>query len=312
MRLLLTGASGFLGGYLCRAAREAGWHITAAGRSSPSQPVDCFVQCDLAGPEPVTFGQPFQQVIHAAGLAHSVPQNQEDAERFFQVNVRGAANLLSALERSGDMPNCFVLISTVAVYGAETGQLLSEQTPRRAEDPYGRSRMEAEDLVLDWGRQNGVPVVVLRLPLVAGAGAPGNLGAMVRALRCRRYLGIGSGKARRSMVRAADVARLAVQPDLPPGVYHLTDGEHPSFAEVEAALCKALARRPPPRIPVAAALAAGAAGSLLSRVTGRRFPLTLAVVKKMSSTLTFDDSLARQKLDWAPAPVLADAADLTQ
>src|SRR5690606_7779589 len=145
---------------------------------------------------------------------------------------RGTEHLLAALERQARLPEAFVLVSTVAVYGREAGEGLTEATPREAEDPYGLSKRQAEDAVQAWGARHGVRVGIVRLPLVAGTGAPGNLGAMVQAIRRGRYLGIGDGSARRSVVLAADVARVLPAVAERGGTYNLTDGRHPSFAEI--------------------------------------------------------------------------------
>lgn len=308
--LLLTGASGFLGGYLAGAAIEAGWSIVATGRSRPAEEAGDFVECDLAAGEPVLGSTCFKRVVHAAGLAHTLPRTASDAARFFQVNVSGTVNLLAAVDRTGTRPESLCLISSVAVYGRDEGELLPEETPRLAEDPYGRSRSQAEEKVLAWGAARGVAITILRLPLVAGRNAPGNLGAMVRGLRTGRYLGLGSGRARRSVVLAEDVARLAAGPGLRPGIFNLTDGAHPTFAEIENAICRAIGRNPPPRMPLPIARAAGRLGDGVSRLTGRRPPITSNIVTKMTTTLTFDDAAARRELDWSPRRVLDHAAEL--
>jgi nucleoside-diphosphate-sugar epimerase len=202
-----------------------------------------------------------------------------------------------------------VFVSTVAVYGLECGSGLDEGTPRRATDPYGESKKTAEDLILEWGEKNGVTVGIVRLPLAAGAGAPGNLGAMVAALRNGRYLGVGGGDARRSIVLARDVARILPCVAEVGGVYHLTDGHHPSFRELEDALCEALGRPSPKRLPLPVARAAALAGDVAGGI-GLKAPFSSRAMRKMTSTLTFSDEKARTALNWQPARVVDAAAEL--
>jgi len=205
-------------------------------------------------------------------------------------------------------PRVVLIASTVAVYGLASGSDIDENTPRMADDPYGRSKIEAEDFLRAWGEERGVGVGIARLPLVAGKGAPGNLGAMVRALRNGRYFGVGDGSARRSMVLADDVAEgLCLIAQHGGGLFHLTDRRHPSFRELELALCGALGRRPPRRLPLGFAQAAGLVGSCVSGL-GLPAPVTHAAIAKMTSSLTFDDSCAVGALGWAPSAVV-DAAD---
>jgi nucleoside-diphosphate-sugar epimerase len=306
MRSLVTGGTGFIGRYLVDHLRERGDDVVVFVRRPATGAAQ--VVGDLTDPTLDLGAETFDVVYHVAGQAHVVPATPEEAERFYAVNARGTEHLLAALDRQDTLPEAVVLVSTVAVYGRDEGVLLDEDTPRAATDPYGDSKREAEDLVLDWGERRSVRIGIVRLPLVAGPEAPGNLGAMVRALARRRYLGIGDGTARRSMVWVEDVARILPVLAQRGGVYHLTDGTHPSFAELEAALADALGRRVPRHLPLAVARLGGRVGDVVQRVTGWRPPLTTRTVNKMTTTLTFSDTRARADLGWSPTPVL-DLAD---
>lgn len=303
MRCLVTGACGFLGRIVSVELESSGIDVDRLDRSiAPG-----VYSADLVAGAPALPGEGYDSVFHLAGKAHVVPRTDEERQQFFDVNVQGTANLLKALEQQDRLPESFVLVSTVAVYGRDVGEGLNEDTPRDATDPYGLSKRQAEDLVLEWGERNGVVIGIVRLPLVAGSGAPGNLGAMISAMRRGRYAGIGDGSARRSIVNAIDVAAVLPTVGETGGIYHLTDGQHPSFAEIEAAIARALERPMPRRIPFAVAKMGAAIGDAVVKATGKRFPLTTRSLGKMTSTLTFDDAHARAKLGWAPAPVLANA-----
>jgi len=304
--VLVTGGAGFLGGFVLDALRESGDKPIVLDHPGTAGDEE-VLRTDLVEGPPDLGGLRPRAVMHLAGLAHVVPRGEGTGSRFYEVNVGGTKNLLLGLEQAGALPEALVFVSTVAVYGVEGGEALDEDAPRKAVDPYGESKRQAEDLLVEWGERKGVRIGIVRLPLVAGRGAPGNLGAMVSALRRGRYLGIGRGDARRSMVLAADVARTLPKVAASGGIFHLTDGHHPSFVELEDALCRALGRTPPRRLPLAAARVLAAAGDAAGTV-GLGAPFSSRTLKKMTSTLTFSDERARRELGWRPSRVI-DAAE---
>lgn len=298
---LVTGSAGWLGAFL--RAEMAALEIDVVGLDlNPGRVRDVDCVCDLAAGVP-ELPRPVDAVYHLAGLAHRRPRNDADAERFFAVNVDGTRNLLTGLERLERLPQALVFVSTVAVYGLDQGEGVREDQARRAEDPYGLSKRMAEDLLTEWGSKRNVAVTIIRPPLVAGPGAPGNLGALLNAMKAGRYLSIGGGRARRSMVCVDELSRGMIELSGRDGAYHLTDGRHPSFRELEDAFAERLGigrALSLPR-PVARALALG--GDLGQRLLRRELMFDRQRYLRMSSTLTFDDARARRDIAWTPTPV---------
>ena len=283
-KILLTGSSGFLGNLIAYYNSEN--IILTLNRSKGN-----FI-CDLGISVP-NFNSNFDIVIHNAGKAHSIPKTEEEKLSFFQVNVLGTKNLLKGLETK--IPKQFVYISSVSVYGLEYGENIDEVTLIKAKDPYGLSKIQAEQLVLDWCDQHNVICTILRLPLLVGKNPPGNLGAMIRAIQKGYYFNIGGGKAKKSMVLAEDVACFI--PVIAPigGIYNLTDGVHPTFKELSTAIAKKkMFNLPLPLVRIMAKI-----GDLL----GNKAPLNSMKIKKITSDLIFDDSKAREK-GWNPQSVL--------
>jgi len=306
---LLTGGSGFLGRKIASHLTRQGCNVTVLGRRHVAGYHTVLV--DLESDEWSELPDGIEQIYHVAGLAHQRPRNMTDVQRFAEVNREGTRRLLSRLDHVRyPSVTTFVFISSVSVYGAAQGTLLDEKTPRKAVEPYGVSKREAEDLVMGWGERTGRRVTIIRLPLVVGSGAIGNLGAMTWAMRHGWYFGVGSGAARRSMVLASDVARVIQTAGQTGGVFHLTDGHHPSFLEVETALAAALGRRSPLRIPRWAARALAHAGDLLQAITNRPLPMNSLVLQRMTSSLTFCDQRARDVLGWNPMPVVEAIGEL--
>ena len=288
MKILLTGSNGFLGKYIQSELVSQKIEFIGVGRSTEND-----VVCDLSNEVPL-FAESlnYDMVVHNAGKAHLVPQNEAEGKVFYDVNVGGTEKLLEGLMSLKNKPKCFVFVSTVAVYGLEVGENINETHSLNGNSPYAKSKIEAEKLVQDWCLDNGVNCVILRLPLVVGENAPGNLGAMERAIKKGYYFRLGSGNARRSMVNAVDVAKLIPGLLNKNGIYNITDGLHRSFAEMDTFLAKKHGKTVK-KIP-------DWMGKLIAKlgdfVPG--FPLNSYRLGKLEQSLTFNDDKARQELDW--------------
>jgi nucleoside-diphosphate-sugar epimerase len=211
---MLTGHTGFLGSYLKRVLLDRGLEVVGLGRGADSD-----WHFDLGSgvndfPRKEEGREAIDLVIHAAGLAHRVPKTEAEKQEFFNINVEGTRRLLRALKDSGHVPKRFVFISTIAVYGEPMdADICVPPYPEEADleqlylTPYGLSKWKAEQLVQDWCRQEGVEAFIWRLPLIVGENAPGNLGAMEKAIRKGYYFRIGISYARkRYYVRIEELA----------------------------------------------------------------------------------------------------------
>ncbi|HNP61555.1 MAG TPA: NAD-dependent epimerase/dehydratase family protein [Nitrospirales bacterium] len=296
-RILLTGASGFLGKQLVEKLK-ADFELLTIGRSKGNDIAFDFSSGIYRG-----LGS-LDCIIHAAGLAHKIPSSQSEQDEFFRVNLGITDNLLKSLLHERTLPKSFLFISSVSVYGLMRGENISEDHPLQANDPYGKSKVEAEYLLRQWCEVHGVALTILRLPLLAGAFPPGNLGAMINAMKNGRYFSIDGGKARKSIVMASDVAKIIPTAIDFPGVYHLTDGHHPSFFDLEGVISGQLGVSRPRNIPAFAARCIGFCGKLVDIITPGRSPITPRKVEKIISTLTFNDQKARQVLGWNPSRVI--------
>ena len=121
--LLFTGGSGFLGNNI-RPVLDLHYDVTTCGISP-----DDGIKANLAKEIP-QLDKHYDIVLHACGKAHVVPKTEAEKQAFFDVNYHGTVNLCSALEKVGT-PRSLVFISTVAVYGCESGELITEELSPR-------------------------------------------------------------------------------------------------------------------------------------------------------------------------------------
>lgn len=291
-KLLLTGATGFLGRNILPDLKE-NYIVQTLGRSETNQ-----VRCDLSNEVP-DFTETYDIVLHAAGKAHVIPKTDEEIETFYKVNLEGTKNLCSGLEKTR-LPESFVFISTVAVYGLDTGESVSETADLKGNTPYAHSKILAEQYLQEWCAARGVKLSVLRLPLVAGVNPPGNLGAMINGIKKGRYFSIGKADARKSVVMASDVARLLSSLENRTGIYNLSDGYDPSFGELEQLIAEQHGKSKPLTIPYWIARLMAKCGDVI----GRHAPINTYKLEKIVNPLTFSSVKAQTELGWTPLRVL--------
>ena len=285
MNCLITGINGFLGKII---SEQISISNKVWGLSRSSTDYNFCLENEIP-----KFDLQFELVIHAAGKAHSVPKTIFEKQNFHNINVVGTQNLLNGLIKSG-LPKFFVYISSVSVYGQESGMNINENYPLLASDPYGISKIKAESLVLEWCKKHNIICLILRLPLIVGANPPGNLREMINAIQKGYYFNIGGGKAKKSMVLAEDIAKIILVAAPIGGIYNLTDGYHPSFLELSNCIAKKLGKSNPINMPLLLIKLIALFGDLNSNV----FKLNSYKLKKIIKDLTFDDSKARTKIGW--------------
>lgn len=292
-KLLFTGASGFLGYNILPILHKEYETVHTLGLGQEDD-----IKINLAKEVPA-INTHYDIVLHACGKAHVVPRTPAEEKAFYDVNYEGTRNLCAALEKAG-VPKALIFISTVAVYGCESGELISEDHPLNGDIPYAKSKIMAEEYLTKWCYEHGVVLGILRPSLLAGKNAPGNLGTMVNGIRKGFYLNIAGGKVRKSVLMAEDIARLLPLLIEKGGVYNVCDTNQPTFGEISASVAKQLGKRKPISIPYWTAWCMAKVGDLL----GSKAPINSYKLSKMTESLTFSNEKARRELGWEPLDVL--------
>jgi nucleoside-diphosphate-sugar epimerase len=252
MRILVTGASGFIGGFVCRRAIEHGHEVTALVRRPGSEPPGTAAVTGDLGPDggleqAVAQARP-ECVVHLAAEIAS----QRDAAKVTEVNVGGTRRLLDACLALGGtaaqiLPQ--IIFSSTVVTGDAHGELLTEDGSLPVETPYGRAKQEGERMILD----SGLPAVVIRPSHVYGPGGWYGEELVPRLRQPGRFAVIGSGANLWDVVHVEDVASailLAVDADAADGrVYHVADDEPITYYDFMALTAAELGVGRPRRIP---------------------------------------------------------------
>ncbi len=291
-KLLFTGSSGFLGSNILALLHEK-YDVKTLGFSVLE---DYNINLATNVPE---LKESYEIILHAAGKAHSIPKSELEKQLFFDVNLQGTINLCSALEKSG-IPKSFIFVSTVAVYGLEYGDDITEETPLNGKDPYALSKIQAENFLVNWCEKNNVKLGILRPSLIAGPNPSGNLGAMISGIKGGKYLSISGGKARKSVLMVQDIAYLVPVLAEKGGIYNVCDSEHPTFRDLELSISDQLKIKKPMSIPYGLAKLL----ALIGDVIGKRSPINSDKLNKITKSLTFSNAKARRDLDWTPVNVL--------
>ena len=290
--LLFTGGTGFLGKNVMPLLQKY-YDVTTCGIT----PEDMIV-ANLAvfAPE---LPEQYDVVLHAAGKAHVVPKTEDEKKLFYDINYQGTVNLCKALEKVG-VPKVLVFISTVAVYGCEYGEMITEEHPLTGDTPYAKSKIMAEEYLTKWCSEHKVILGILRPSLLAGMNAPGNLGAMVNGVKKGFYMNISGGKVVKSVLMAEDIARILPLVAEKGGIYNVCDTRQPSFGEFSESVARQLGKRKPISIPYWMAWCMAKVGDLL----GSKAPINSDKLEKMTKSLTFSNEKARRELGWEPLDVL--------
>ncbi len=228
-----------------------------------------------------------------------MPKSKEEIQSFYDVNYQGTVNLCKGLEYIG-CPKAFVFISTVAVYGDDYDNTITETHPLNGTTPYAKSKIQAETFLTEWCRKNNVILTILRPSLLAGEDAPGNLGAMVRGIRKGFYVNIAGGKVRKCILMAKDIANIIPLVATKGGIYNVCDSNPPSFGQLAKSIAEQLNKRQPISIPYWFVWCIAKVGDLL----GKKAPINSYKLFKMMHALKISNQKARNELGWEPLNIL--------
>jgi UDP-glucose 4-epimerase len=312
MRVLVTGAAGFVGSALLRRLAADGHEIVAIvhTRALVAPPSQVIATHALAALDHSTrWDRVFEGVDCVVHLAACVHAPRAAAGNYQAVNVDAALALAHAASHAGIAH--FVFLSTIKVHGeisapdaAGLPHRYTEEDPPAPADPYAHSKWSAEQELRRLESRAALAVTVLRPPLVYGPGVRANFISLLRAVDYGLPLPFAGVDNHRSLLyvdNLADAIVTVLDRKVARGrTYLVTDGRDPSTAELAAAVGAALGRRPrlfrcPPSVLRAAA-----------RLLGLR-----ARFDRLLGSLMADDGRIRAELGWSPPYTQAEGIAAT-
>lgn len=293
MRVLVTGATGFVGQALVRRlAGTPGWTVRACVRTPAVWPV-CVEQAVVGDIGPATdWGDALagvDVVVHLAARVHVMGGAAADAGEYSRVNVHGTQRLAQSAHAAG--VRRLVFLSSLKVHGEAGG--FTERSPLSPSDPYAVSKRDAEAALREVSSRTGLEVVMIRPPLVYGPGVKANFLSLVAIVKRGLPLPLASVTNRRSFVGVDNLVDLIVvcltHPAAAGEAFLVSDGNDLSTPELIRRI--AAANRCPARLwPVPVALLTG-----LAAVTGRSH-----AIERLTGSLSVDITRTRELLGWTP------------
>lgn len=296
-RLLVTGATGFVGQAVCEQAAYRGLCVRGALRIPAGVPscIEPFVVGQINGL--TSWGEALRDVdiiVHLAARVHFMQDTAADPLSAFRtVNVQGTLNLARQAAASG--VKRFVFISSVKVTGecTQRGRAFTEADAPAPQDAYGVSKHEAEQGLRQLAADTGMEVVIIRPPLVYGPGARANFATLMRAVQRGWPLPLGAVHNQRSLVALHNLVDFIdtciTHPQAANQTFLVSDGQDLSTTELVLGMAR-VAGVPARFLPVPIW-----ALQVVATILGKG-----AVVQRLCGNLQVDISKARSLLGWVP------------
>lgn len=297
MKIMVTGANGFIGKSLVQYLSERNYDVISLVRNlggsedfehSNIQLIDSF---DADSIKNIDFSD-VSCIVHLAARAHILSLDEEDSLlQFRKVNTKATLCLASAAADAG--VKRFIFLSSIGVNGTSNVRPFTIQSPPDPKEDYAISKYEAETGLMALSKSKGIEVVIIRPPLVYGPDAPGNFGRLAKLANSFLPLPLASIDNKRSFVSIGNlvdlIERCIEHPDAVNQVFLVSDDEDISTSQLLKMLREAAGKRPllvPMPITILKFL-----GRLLNKES---------VVNRLCDSLQVDISFTKNTLMWKP------------
>ena len=305
---LVTGSTGFIGSHLIPLLIQQGWKVRAAIRNPTNKLPSEVSTANLGNIDRFTQWEPIltdmDTVIHLAARTHILHDNTPNPEaEFLKVNLQGTANLVKQSIAVG--VKHFIFISSIGAMATLSDHPLTETSPCQPDTPYGRSKLQAEQVLIELASQSNMTWTILRPTLVYGSGNPGNMERLIKLINRGLPLPFGLVNNRRSLLYVGNlvdaIATCLTHPNAKNQTFLVSDGQDLSTPELIRKIAYHL-ERPCHLLPVPPSLLklAGHLGDTIEQFTKRPLPLNSSTIDRLLGSLVVDSSHIRNTLNWEP------------
>ena len=321
-KILITGAAGFIGSHLVElllSEKEKVSRLRLLIRDTdtldnlPSKNFD-IVRGDIADKEFVKKAMEGVEIVYH--LAAKIDFDGKWGE-YKETNVDGTANLLSACEK-GKVKK-FINFSSIGVFGlpAGVGDILGwdEDHPKTYSNLYGRSKWEAEKLVMKAHEKKELSYVTIRPASVYGPREKGPTYELYKAIKNNRFFPIGNGENKMHYVYVSDLVKAARQAEkgkVKAGEYIIAGAKPTKFKDVYRHISQSIAKKPSNLyIPKGVAMTAAYGFLFLEKITGKKMPLFPSRVRTMTTNYYYNIDKARKEIGYDPKISFEKGAKIT-
>jgi nucleoside-diphosphate-sugar epimerase len=307
VRVLVTGASGFVGGFLCQNLADAG-HVVRAALRRPGRAPASAHESEVVGDidshtDWARSLEGVDAIVHTAARVHSLDDDASHAALYEETNAAGTLRLAQAAASRG--VRRFVFLSSIKVNGEETpGSPFTATDVPQPCDAYGRSKFHGEILLREIARGGRMTVAIVRPPLVYGPGVRANFLRLLSWVDSGKPLPFGAVHNRRSLVNVwnlVDLLRTLVERELPPSdIWMVSDGDDLSTPELVRRMATALGRKAR-LIPIP---------EFMFRIAGRLVGKP-EYVRRLCGSLVVDITATRRETGWEPHTSMDEALERT-
>jgi nucleoside-diphosphate-sugar epimerase len=307
--ILVTGATGFIGRHLLPVLHQQGWQTTAAVRDDFRQPLSIPIKAiqvgeidDMTDWQEALLG--IDTVIHLAGRSHILHETISNPEAaFIKVNTKGTINLVKQSLKAG--VKHFIFVSSIHAMAAESDNILNENSPCHPDSPYGGSKLQAEQALINLAKDSNMTWTILRPTLVYGPGNRANMERLMKLIKRGLPLPFGAIKNRRSFVFVGNLVAAIItcldHPNAANQIFLISDNQAVSTPQLIRLIAQQI-QQPCRLLPVPTTLLRflGYLGDNIESITGKNLPFNTYNIDRLLGSLAVDSRYIQKTLDWQP------------
>jgi nucleoside-diphosphate-sugar epimerase len=293
-KLLITGATGFIGSYLLPILSQQKFQITAAVRNNLSQSLSGPIRIVKVGniDEKTNWQEALEGidiVIHLAARAHII---NETIPNLVQQSIQAGVKH-------------FIFISSIGAMTTQSDRILTENSPCHPDSPYGRSKLQAEQALINLAKDSNMTWTIIRPTLVYGPGNPGNMERLMKLIKRGLPLPFAAIKNRRSFVFVGNLVAAIItcldHPNAANQIFLISDNQAVSTPQLIRLIAQQI-QQPCQLLPVPTTLLRflGYLGDTIESITGKNLPFNTYSIDRLLGSLTVNSSHIQKTLDWQP------------